>query len=94
MFLVVVKVRLNRPYAHWQSCFDADRENRAAAGITDVFRHPVIGEQAALYAVRTANPRMVHDFVYDPAARPGIEASGFVVGAEEITLCEIAETNP
>lgn len=87
-FLVVVKVPLSLPYAHWQACFDADRAARAAAGIDDVFRAAIIGEQAALYGVRTAHPRMVHDFVYDPGKRPEIEASGFIVGAETITICE------
>lgn len=90
-FLVVVKVRLSLPYAHWESCFDADRAARAAAGIEDVFRCPVMGEQAVLYGVRTPNPRMVHDFIYDPRKRPEIEASGFMIGSEQITICEVTE---
>jgi len=89
IYLVVVKVRLCLPYAHWESCFDADKPARAAAGIEDVFRYPVQGEQAALYGVKTAHPRMVHDFVYDPEKRPFVEASGFVVGREDITICEV-----
>lgn len=87
-FLVVVKLRLSRPYLHWQACFDADREAREEAGIESVFRAAVIGEQAAIYAVRTSTPRIVHDFIYDPIKRAEIEASGFVVGSEEIAICE------
>lgn len=90
-FLVVVKVRLSLPYAHWEACFDADRQARSAGGIEDVFRYPVMGEQAALYAVKTAHPRMVHDFVYHPEKRPEIERSGFVVGTEEIFICEVTD---
>ena len=87
-FLVLVKLRLSQPYLHWQTCFDADREAREAAGIESVFRAAVIGEQAAIYAVRTSTPRIVNDFIYDPAKRVEIEESGFVVGSEEITVCE------
>lgn len=87
-FLVVVKLRLDRPYAHWQSRFDADRGPRESAGIFDVFRAAVVGEQAAIYAVRTDNPRLVHDYIYDPAMRPAIEESGFVIGSERISICE------
>ena len=89
-FLVVVKIDLSLPYAHWQTAYEAGRDARFATGVHDVFRHPVLGEQAALYAVETSDPRMVHDFVYDPARRPAIEASGFVVGSERITVCEVA----
>lgn len=87
-FLVVVRVALSLPYAHWEACFDGDKEARAAGGITDVFRAPVLGQQAALYGVRTTQPRMVHDFVYEPLKRAEIESSGFIVGAETITVCE------
>jgi hypothetical protein len=87
-FLVVVKLRLDRPYTHWQGCFDADRGPREAAGIRDVFRAAVIGEQAAIYAVRTSHPRLVHDYIYDPAIRPAIEGSGFIIGSESIAVCE------
>lgn len=87
-FLVVVRLRLDRPYAHWQSCFDADQDARAAAGISDVFRAAVVGDQAAVYAVRTDNPRLVHDYIYDPNVRPAIEGSGFVIGSEAIAVCE------
>jgi hypothetical protein len=87
-FVLVVKLRLDRPFDHWVSRFDAHRDARAAAGIVDIFRHPVIGEQAVVYAVRTADPRAVHDMIYDPDHRPGIEESGFVIGSEQILVCE------
>jgi len=90
-FLVVVKVPLVKPFAYWKQRFDAHRDARRQAGIEDVFAHPVIGEQAVLYAVRTATPRAVHDLIYDEAARPQIEASGFVVGREQITVCELPD---
>ena len=89
MFMVVVKVRLSKPFAYWKERFDAHREGRREAGIEDVFCHAVIGEHAAIYAVRTGHPRRVHDMVYDPAIRPMIEESGFVVGTEEIVVAEI-----
>jgi hypothetical protein len=89
-FLLVVKVAISKPFEHWAERFDAHRAARAAAGIEDVFRHPVIGEQAIVYAVSTANPRAVHDMIYSPDAREGIEESGFVIGSEEIILCEQA----
>lgn len=89
VFAVVVKAQLNRSFAHWAERFDAHREMRAANGIVDIFRHPVIGEQAVLYAVRAENPRAVHEMIYDPDNRPGIEESGFVIGSERITVCEI-----
>jgi len=90
-FLVVVKVPLVRPFSYWRERFEAHRSARQSVGIVDVFAYPVIGEQAVVYAVRTSTPRAVHDLIYDPAARPQIEESGFVVGREEITVCEIVE---
>jgi hypothetical protein len=90
-FLVVVKVDLSMPYELWQVAYDEGQGARRATGVRDIFRHPVLGEQAALYAVETCEPRTVHDFVYDPRHRPAIEASGFVVGSERITICEIED---
>jgi hypothetical protein len=90
-FLVVVKVPLTKPFAFWKQRFDAHRSAREAGGIKDVFAHPVIGEQAVLYAVETSTPRLVHDMIYDDSVRPGIEESGFTVGAEQITVCELVE---
>lgn len=90
-FLVIVKVHLSVPFDFWKSRFDAHREARRAAGIHDVLCHPVIGEQAAVYAVQTETPRAVHEMIYDPASRPGIEASGFIIGREEITVCEVSD---
>lgn len=87
-FLLVVKVKLCQPYAHWVARFDADREARRAGGVEDVFRHPVIGEQAAVFAMRTAEPRLVHDMMHDARLRPAIEASGLVIGSEEILVCD------
>jgi len=87
-FVLVVRVRLCRPFAFWKSHFDAHREARMAGGIEDIFCYPIVGEQAALYGVRTSTPRAVHDMVYDETVRPLIEASGFVVGSEQITVCE------
>jgi hypothetical protein len=88
-FMVVVRVRLHRPFAQWKAEFDAHRETRANTGVHDAFCYPIVGEQAALYGVRTAFPRLVHDMVYDAEIRPVVEASGFVVGSEQITLCEM-----
>lgn len=90
-FLVVVRVELCKPFDFWKGHFDAHREERRKAGIEDVFCHPVIGAQAALYGVRTTTPRLVHDMVYHDEIRPLIEASGFVVGSEQITVCEYVE---
>jgi len=90
-FLVVVRVPLNKPFAFWKERFDAHRAARAESGIQDVFARPVIGEQAALYAVETATPRAVHDMIYDEQVRPQIEASGFIVGREIITVCELTD---
>jgi hypothetical protein len=90
-FLLVVRVNICKPYAFWRQHFDADRDGRRRAGIEDVFCYPVIGEQAVVYGVRTSNPRSVHDMVYDDRIRPMIEASGFVVGSEQITVCEYTE---
>lgn len=87
-FLVVVTLRLDRPYAHWQGRFDADRGPRESVGIFDVFRAAVVGEQSAIYAVRTDNPRLIHDYIYDPAMRPAIAESGFVIGSERIVVSE------
>ncbi|EJL30813.1 Protein of unknown function (DUF3764) [Caulobacter sp. AP07] len=87
-FLLVVKLSLSKPFAHWAERFDQHSQARAAAGIEDVFRHPVIGEQAAVYAVRTTTPRAVHDMIYDPAVRGHIEESGFVIGSEQILVCD------
>lgn len=87
-WLVWVHARLNQPYAHWQACFEADREARRGGGVMDVFHGPVVGEQAVVFALRTTTPRLVHDMMYHPAMRPAIEASGLVVGSERITLCE------
>jgi hypothetical protein len=90
-FFVIVQVRLTKPFAFWKERFDSHREARRAAGIHDRFAHPVIGEQAAVYAVETQTPRAIHDMIYDEAVRPEIEASGFVVGEEIITLCELLD---
>lgn len=90
-FLVVVRVPLVKPFSFWKERFDAHRPARSAAGIEDVFAYPVVGEQAVLYAVKTRTPRAVHDLIYDEAARAEIEASGFVVGREQITVCEAVE---
>jgi hypothetical protein len=90
-FLVVVRVPLTKPFAFWRERFDAHRSVRREAGIEDVFAYPVIGEQAVLYAVKTRTPRAVHEMIYDEAARAEIEASGFVIGGEVITLCELVD---
>lgn len=87
-FVLVVHVNICKPFEHWKAMFDADRDNRRQAGIEDVFCYPVVGEQAVVYGVKTASPRAVHDMVYDERIRPMIEASGFVVGSERITVCE------
>lgn len=87
-FLLVVKFSLSRPYDHWVKRFDEHKDVRAASGIEDVFRSPVIGEQAVVYAVRTATPRAVHDMIYDDATRPHVEESGFVIGSERIWVCD------
>lgn len=89
-FIVIVKVRLDRPYGYWKERFLAHRHARQDLGIEDLFCHAVVGEQAAVYGVRTDHPRRVHDVVYDAAIRPGIEASGFVVGSERVVVCEDA----
>ncbi len=87
-FLVVVHVSLSKPFNFWKGHFDAHREERRKGGIIDVFCHPIIGSQAALYGVRTKTPRLVHDMIYDDEIRKLVEASGFVVGSEKITVCE------
>jgi hypothetical protein len=87
--IVVVRVQLCRPFGQWKAEFDAHREARAKTGVHDVFCYPIVGEQAALYGVRTSSPRLVHDTVYDAEIRPIVEASGFIVGSEKITLCEL-----
>ena len=90
-FRVVVKVRLNKPFAFWKARFDSHRAARKAGGIEDVFASPVLGEQAAVYVVETTTPRAVHDMVYDDRVRPEIEASGFIIGSESITVCEVVD---
>jgi hypothetical protein len=90
-FLVVVKVPLVKPFAFWRARFDEHRPVRAAAGIHDVFAYPIVGEQAVLYAVKTETPRAIHEMIYDEEARPHIEASGFVIGKESITVCEVMD---
>lgn len=87
-FVVIVKFRLSLPYEHWVAQFDAHDAARRTTGVETLFRYPVIGEQSAVYGVRTERPRTVHDTIYDPAIRDMIEASGFIVGSEEIILCE------
>jgi hypothetical protein len=89
-FIVVVRVRLCRSFMQWKAEFDAHREARAKTGVHDEFCYPIVGEQAALYAVRTSSPRLVHDMVYDAEIRPIVEASGFVIGSEQVTLCELS----
>ncbi|MCG4262435.1 DUF3764 family protein [Acetobacter senegalensis] len=87
-YIVIVRFDLSKPFAHWASCFDEHEPARIELGITTLFRYAVIGQQAAIYAVRTAQPRLVHDVIYAPSLRKEIEASGFIVGSEQITLCE------
>lgn len=87
-FVLVVHVRISKPFAFWKRRFDGHRQARKAGGIEDVFCYPVIGEQAVVYGVRTSNPRLVHDMVYDEQVRPLIEESGFVIGSEVIHVCE------
>jgi len=86
-FVVVVKFSLSKPYDHWVKAFDDHQVARQGSGIKDIFRHPVIGEQSVVYAVRTSNPRAVHDMIYGEE-RAHIEESGFVVGSEIINVCE------
>lgn len=88
LYLAVVKIRIERPFAHWKAFFDAHAPARAALGIEDVLCAPVVGEQAVVYAVRTREPRRILDMMYEPQAREHIEASGHVLGAETFTLCE------
>ena len=90
-FMLIVKVRLAKPFAFWKSHFDAHDEARRAAGVHVVFCHPIIGEQAAMYAVETQTPRLVHDMIYDEEVGRLIEASGFVIGEEQITVCEVID---
>ena len=90
-FLVVVHVALSKHFAFWKSHFDAHGDERKKVGIVDVFCCPIIGAQAALYGVRTKFPRRVHDMIYDELIRQLIEASGFVVGSELITICEYVD---
>ncbi|EJL27321.1 Protein of unknown function (DUF3764) [Caulobacter sp. AP07] len=90
-FFLIVKVSLIQPFDHWVKLFDADREPREASGTHVVFRHPVIGEQAAVFGVRTQSPRLVHDMMYHPEVRAMIEASGLVVGSEQIIVCEAVD---
>jgi hypothetical protein len=90
-FLMIVRVKLCKPFDYWKERFDAHREARRSSGIEDVFCYPVVGEQAAMYGVLTSTPRAVHDLIYSDAAKPLIEASGFVIGSEQITVCEYRE---
>lgn len=87
-FLMIVKARLNVPFADWVAHFDAEDAQRRAGGVECIFRHPIIGEQSVVFGMRTENPRSVHDMMYHPMVRPGIEGSGLVIGSEEITVCE------
>lgn len=91
MYLVVVKIKLVARFAAWKAAYDAHRQARRDSGIEDVFCHPVLGEQAALYAVKTASPRMVLDMIYEPENRAFIEASGHVIGQETVTICEVVD---
>ena len=86
--MLIVKLTLNKPFVHWVERFDAHNDARRAAGIETVFRHPMIGEQAVVYAVRTRTPRAVHDMIYDTEHRQSIEESGFVIGSEIIWVCD------
>jgi hypothetical protein len=88
MFFVIVKIRLTKPFDFWKQRFDAESSARRASGVFDQFAYPVIGEQAAVFAVKTATPRLIHDMTYNDAVRPGIEASGFAIGEEVLTVCE------
>jgi hypothetical protein len=90
-FFVIVKVKLAKPFDFWKERFDSHSSARREAGIFDKFAYPVIGEQAAVYAVETATPRAIHDMIYDDSVRPQIESSGFVIGQEVITLCELTD---
>ena len=90
-FFVVVKVRLARPFDHWKQRYDAHTSVRRENGIFDRFAYPIIGEQGAIYAVETENPRRVHEMIYDDTIRPDVEQSGFVIGQEIITVCELTE---
>ena len=87
-FLLIVHATLNKPYAHWVQHFDADDGARQAGGVETVFRHPVIGAQAVVFGMRVDDPRQVHDMMYHPQVRPGIEESGLVVGSERIIVCQ------
>jgi hypothetical protein len=87
-FLAIVKIRIDKPFAHWKGFFDAHAATRAALGIEDVLCAPVIGEQAVVYAVRTAQPRLILDMMYEDAAQAHIRASGHLIGQETFTLCE------
>lgn len=87
-FLVTVKVSINKPFAFWKSRFDEHAATRRAAGIIDVFCAPVVGEQSILYCVKTDTPRLIHDMIYETAIREHVEASGHIIGSEQMTLCE------
>lgn len=86
--IVVVKASLSVTFEEWARHFDAGRDARAAHGVELVFRHPVIGEQAVVFAQRTDHPRLIHDMMYHPAIRPEIEASGLVLGTEEVLILD------
>ncbi|MFG1430264.1 hypothetical protein V5F44_06545 [Xanthobacter sp. V2C-8] len=88
MALVFGKIALSKPFAEWQAVFLAHAAARRAAGIEDVMHAPVIGEQAVVYVVRTADPRAVHDMTFSPEARAVLEASGHVPGSERYLVCD------
>ena len=90
-YLAVVKIRIDKPFAHWKAFFDAHAQTRAQLGIEDVLCAPVVGEQAVVYAVRTSHPRRILDMMYEAEAHAHIRASGHVLGAEQFTLCEVVD---
>lgn len=85
---MIVKARLAGQYEAWVKGFDADEAPRRASGVEVVFRHPVIGEQAVVFGMRTSDPRQIHDMMYSPDLRPLVELSGLVVGSEQIIVCQ------
>lgn len=87
-YLFIVKMDLDRPYAHWVEQFDADAPNREAGGVHCLFRHPVMGEQAVVFGMKTEDRRSVHDMMYHPDLRPHVEESGLVIGSEQILVCD------
>jgi hypothetical protein len=87
-YVVIVRAKLDKPFAEWAAAFDVERDAREINGVEQLFRHPVIGEQAVVFGMRTAHPRMVHDMMYHPLVRPGIELSGLVIGSEQILVLD------